>query len=65
MHRNIDSRVKRNVHSAIVQLHFKNKHTYVEEIRFVVTRGGEANWMKAVKRCKLPFIRKRSTGGIE
>ena len=57
MYRNIDSCIKRNVHGTVVQSHFKNKHTYIEKIRFVVTRGGEANWMKAVKRYKLPVIR--------
>ena len=57
MYRNIASCIKRNVHGTVVQSHFKNKHTYIEKIRFVVTRGGEANWMKAVKRYKLPVIR--------
>ena len=62
MYRNTEA-----LYSVVGQLYFKNKHTdkdtnklIEKEIRFVVTRSGgwiEANWMKVVKRYKLPVIR--------
>ena len=59
MHRNIKSLYcVRGINGAIDQLHIKNKLTE-KEIRFVVTRAGgwrRQNWIKVVKRYKLPVI---------
>ena len=39
------------------KLHFKSKQLIEKESRFVVTREGRGNWMKAVKRYKFLVIR--------
>ena len=64
MYRNIKSLCCTPVNNIVLQVNYtSNKQTneFIEkEIRFVVTRGkggGRGNWMKIVKRYKLPVIR--------
>ena len=53
----------------IMELYFKNQPTNLmeNEIIFVVNRGGRCggvNWMKVIRRYKLPVIRRVSTSDI-
>ena len=62
MYRNIESLCCVKGINKCCRSNFKNKQNKLieKEIRFVVTRGGgwgEGNWMKVVKRYKLPVIR--------
>ena len=59
MYRNIQSLRCVPGTNIVVYINYTSKTNKLieKEIRFVVTRGGEANWMKAVKRYKLPVIK--------